>query len=303
MINKINGLIAATFSPIDTQGNINSKIISTYAIKLKKDGLAGVFICGTTGEGMSLSINERKLIAEEWVKYQDNNFKIIIHVGTTSIKQSSELAKHAQNIGAYGVSAMGPLFLKPRDIKDLIEFCNEIAKSSPELPFFYYHIPSISNVNFSMVEFINIAKLKINNFQGIKYSHNDIIELEKCVNIDNGMWNILFGLDEMFLSGLNIGVTGFVGSSYNFTGKFVNSIIDAFKLGELEKARNKQSLLVKSIDKINSYDGPIVSGKKIMKLIGLDCGDCRLPLSNLKEMDLINLEKDIKRNDWDQLFQ
>ena len=147
MINKsIKGIIAAPFTPMNEVGEINPSIISDYAHKLKKDGLSGVFVCGTTGEGMSMTLEERKEIAEEWVKYQENDFKVIVHVGTTSFKQSQELARHAQKIGAYGTSIMGPIFLKPTNIEPLVDFCASVACAAPNIPFFYYHIPIISGI-------------------------------------------------------------------------------------------------------------------------------------------------------------
>ncbi len=91
---------------MDEQQEINPAKISDYAQKLKKDGLSGVFICGTTGEGMLLTSKERKIIAEEWVKFQQPDFKVIVHVGTTSAKQSKAIARHAQKIGAYGMSSI-----------------------------------------------------------------------------------------------------------------------------------------------------------------------------------------------------
>ncbi|MBT3443607.1 MAG: N-acetylneuraminate lyase, partial [Flavobacteriaceae bacterium] len=107
-VKPIEGIIAAPFTPMDKNKEINPLVISDYAKKLKKDGLSGVFICGTTGEGMLMTLEERKIIAEEWIKFQQDDFKVIVHVGTTSIKQSQELAQHAQQIGAYGTSTMGP---------------------------------------------------------------------------------------------------------------------------------------------------------------------------------------------------
>ena len=137
MINKsIKGIIAAPFTPMNEVGEINPGIISDYAHKLKKDGLSGVFVCGTTGEGMSMTLEERKEIAEEWVKYQENDFKVIVHVGTTSFKQSQELARHAQKIGAYGTSIMGPIFLKPTNIEPLVDFCASVAFAAPKYSFF-----------------------------------------------------------------------------------------------------------------------------------------------------------------------
>tara|TARA_B110000116_G_scaffold145143_1_gene125731 strand:+ start:150 stop:1064 length:915 start_codon:yes stop_codon:yes gene_type:complete len=294
IIEKIHGLIAAPFSPMDYNGEINPSIISKYSNKLKTDGIIGVFICGTTGEGLSLTIQERKVIAEEWVKYQNSKFKVIVHVGSTSIKQSKELAKHAQKIGAYATSAIGPLFLKPNNINDLVSFCEEIASESPDIPFFYYHIPSVSGIDLSMIDFIKLAKTKIHNFSGIKYTHNNFMEMQQCLKIDNGKWNILHGLDEILIAGLSFGINGAVGSTYNYLGVLYNSIVENFKMGNIETARINQQLSVKVLEKLIKFKGPIVAGKQIMKLIGLDCGPCRLPLTNLSKNDILKLNEELK---------
>ena len=83
-----------------------------------------------------MTLEERKIITEEWIKFQQEDFKVIVHVGTTSVKQSKELAQHAQQIGAYGTSTMGPLFLKPTAIKPLVDFCAAVASAAPDIPFF-----------------------------------------------------------------------------------------------------------------------------------------------------------------------
>ena len=109
-IQKLQGLIAAPFTPFKNDGTIHPEFIPAYAKKLKADNVKGVFICGTTGEGMLMTNDERKAIAEKWVAEQTEEFKVIVHVGTTSAKQSKELAEHAQNIGAYATGSMGPVF-------------------------------------------------------------------------------------------------------------------------------------------------------------------------------------------------
>ena len=102
-IKKIKGLIAAPFTPMKEDGSINPRIIGKYAEKLKTDDVKGVFICGTTGEGMFMTNKERKEITEKWMAEQTDDFMVIVHVGTTSAKQSRELAAHAQDNGAYAV--------------------------------------------------------------------------------------------------------------------------------------------------------------------------------------------------------
>ena len=276
---------------MDESGEINPSKIADYAEKLKKQGLSGVFICGTTGEGMSMTLKERKVIAKEWVNFQEEKFKVIVHVGTTSSKQSKVLAKHAQKIGAYGTSTMGPIFLKPNSINPLIDFCAEIAQAAPDIPFFYYHIPLISGINLSMVDYIDEAKLKIPNFSGIKYTHDNFAELLKCIEKDNLKWNILNGFDENLFKVLKLGLFNAVGSTYNYMCPNYLSIIKDFKAGKIEQAEEKQKKCNDIIQIILENGGPIIAGKAIMKFTGIDCGPCRIPLTKLSEKAISNLQK------------
>ncbi|MFL2599851.1 MAG: dihydrodipicolinate synthase family protein [Flavobacteriaceae bacterium] len=297
-IEKINGLIAAPFTPMNNNGKINPMIIPNYSEFLKKTGVKGVFICGTTGEGLSLSIKERFIIAKEWIKQKSPEFKVIIHVGTTSLEQSKSLANHAQEIGADAISTMAPMFLKPNNINNLVKFCKEIAKEANDTPFYYYNIPSISGVELSMVDYINLASKEIPSFYGMKFTHNNFMEMQSCINLNNNKWNILHGLDEVLLAGLSFGINGAVGSTYNFLGNLYNSIIQEFKNGKIENARKKQLISVRIIETMIKYGGSIVAGKSMMKLIGIDCGPTRSPLPKLSENEFSKLSEELKKVDF-----
>jgi len=294
-INKITGLIAAPFTPMNSDGTVNLKIIPQYSNKLKEDRLKGVFVCGTTGEGMLMTNEERKEVAQNWIREQTENFRVIVHVGTTSSKQSKELAHHAQVTGAYAVGCMGPVFLKPSKIEDLVGFCAEVASGAPDLPFYYYHIPSVSGIDLSMSEFIKLAVQQIPNFVGIKFTDNNFMEMQQCLNMDNGKWDILHGYDELLLAGLSFGAKGAVGSTFNFMAALYNEIISDFESGKIEEARKKQIKSVKIINVLNRYGGAIVAGKRLMKTVGIDCGNFRLPVTkfneNVYEQFINNLKK------------
>ena len=304
MINKsIEGIIAAPFTPMDEKGEINPSAITDYAQKLKKDGLSGVFICGTTGEGMSMTLGERKRIAEEWVKYQEGHFKIIVHVGTTSVKQSQELAQHAQQIGAYGSSTMGPMFLKPTTVVPLVDFCSAVASAAPDISFFYYHIPLISGVAVSMKDFLELAKMRIPNLAGIKYTDENLDEMLLCNTIDDGKWTILNGFDENLFKVLNMGVYAAVGSTYNYMNSIYLSMIKDFEAGNREAAEKKQQKCNDIIASLFENGGPLVAGKAIMKWTGVDCGPCRLPLTNLSEASISKLKVVLKAKGFFALNQ
>jgi N-acetylneuraminate lyase len=293
-LNKIKGLIAAPFTPMRDDFSINPQVIPKYAVKLKRDRLSGVFICGTTGEGMLLTNEERIEIAEKWIIEQTPEFKVIVHVGTTSSKQSQSLAQHAERIGAYAIGCMGPSFLAPSNINQLVDFCAEVASGSPGIPFYYYHIPSISGVKISMVEFLQKAKEQIPNLAGIKFTDNNFMDMIQCLELDNGKWDILHGYDELLLAGLAFGAKGAVGSTYNFSAPLYYGIIEDYEKGNQNAAREKQVLSVKVVNVLNKYGGPIAAGKALMKHFGVDCGPCRLPIKNINSSSYNHIIEEIK---------
>lgn len=293
-IHKIKGLIAAPFTPMKEDGSLNTGAIPGYAAKLKKDRLSGVFICGTTGEGMLMTPEERKEVAEKWIPEQTNEFKVIVHVGTTSAKQSQKLALHAEQNCAYAVGCIGPLFLPPSGVDELVGFCAEVASGAPGLPFYYYHMPSVSGVKISMVEFIQKAKKHIPNLTGIKFTYNDFMDMQQCLELDNGKWDILHGYDELLLAGLAFGAKGAVGSTYNFMAPLYYGIMEDFEKGNLNAARKKQALSIRVVNVLNKYGGAIATGKALMKHVGLDCGPCRLPIINQNGINYENFVNEIE---------
>ena len=141
---KIKGLIDAPFTPFHEDGSLNLAPIPEYAALLARNGLKGVFINGSSGEGYMLTEEERMQLAEAWMAAVPKDFKVIVHVGSTSVMSSRRLAEHAQKIGAWGIGAMATPFPKIGNIEQLCRYCEEIASAAPELHFYYYHIPDFN---------------------------------------------------------------------------------------------------------------------------------------------------------------
>ena len=171
---KIHGLIDAPFTPFYANGEVNYKPIQAYADLLARNGLKGVFINGSSGEGYMLTEEERMLLAEAWVKAVPKDFKVIVHVGSTCVKSSRRLAEHAQKIGAWGIGAMAPPFPKVNRIEELVKYCEEIACGAPNLPFYFYHIPAFNGAYLSMLDFLKAVDGRIPNFAGIKYTFESL---------------------------------------------------------------------------------------------------------------------------------
>jgi len=278
---QLNGLIAAPFTPMKEDGHLNLPVVEKYASKLKQDGIQGVFVSGTTGEGYSLTLEERKLVLSEWLRFKENGFEVIAHVGSTSYMQSAQLARHASDAGASAISAMGPSFFQPTRAEELVGFCEKITQEAPNIPFYYYHIPSMSGVNVSMTAFLKLASVTIPNLQGIKFAHNNLMEMQQCLMFEDGRFEIVHGYDEVLLGGLALGIKAAIGSTYNYMAPLYNQLIAYFQAGNLNAARNLQRYSVKVVEVVMNYRDGVVAGKAIQSLCGIDCGPCRLPLQTL----------------------
>jgi len=299
MNTHINGLIAAPSSPMKQDGSLNLRLIPEYAKRLADNNLSGVFICGSTGEGASLSISERMSIAETWINYAPQQLKIIVHVGATSQIDAIELAKNAQGLGAYAIAATGPAYYKPSNAKQLAQFIKPIAQSASNLPFYYYHIPGLNHNNISVYKFLKEAS-DIQNLAGVKYTHEDEMEYKLCSQYKNGKYDILYGRDETLICGLVLGAKGGVGSTYNYIPALYYKIIDAFNSGDLNYANELQVISMQIIQVYLKYGG-IPAGKAIMQLVGLDCGPVRSPLTSLNAKEIQQMEKELKKigfYDW-----
>ncbi|MDO5571680.1 MAG: dihydrodipicolinate synthase family protein [Bacteroidales bacterium] len=292
---KIMGLIDAPFTPFKSDGEVNYEPIGKYAQMLKKNGLVGVFINGSSGEEYMLTQQERINLAEEWIKYADQNFKVIVHVGSTCVKNSRELAEHAQKIGAFGIGAMAPPFPKIGRIEELVKYCEEIAIGAPKLPFYFYHIPAFNGVYLPMTKFLEQVDGRIDNFAGIKYTYESLYEYNQCRLYKNGKYDILHGQDETILSSLVMGgAQGGIGGTTNYNGRELTGIISDWKKGDIEDAKEKQNFAQQVINVICNYRGNIVGGKRIMKLIGLDLGKNRTPFQNISDSEEIKMKKELE---------
>lgn len=297
---KIKGLVAAPFTPMKVDGNINPGLVSEYYQLLKRNGVVGAFINGSTGEGVSQTMAEKKQMVDAWSEAakEDKDFKVITLVGGTSMKESIELAQYAQASGIYGVALTAPYYFKPANAEQLAKCCIEVGQSVPDMPFYYYHIPVLNGTEIPMLDLLKEVDGKMDNFAGVKYTHEDFMDYLSCLHYADGKYDMLWGRDENMLSALVVGAKGAVGSTYNFAAPLYNDLIAAFKNNELEKARALQQKSIDIVTLLGKYGGNPV-GKAYMKLIGLDCGEFRLPFRNLDETEFANFKKDTEKIEFE----
>jgi N-acetylneuraminate lyase len=244
---------------------------------LHRSGVRAVFVGGTTGEGHSLSLAERRALAEEWTAVaKGSSLRIVIHVGANCLADARTLAEHAQRLGASAIAAVAPSYFRPHTLDMLVECCRTIASSAPAVPFYYYDIPAFTLIHFSTPDFLCAAADRIPTLAGVKFSNPDLAAYQQCLRSYEGRFDIPWGIDECLLAALVLGAQGGVGSSYNFAAPLYLRMIDAFRNGDLAAAREEQYRSVRLIQLLGSF-GYLAAARAVMEMLGVPVGPPRLP--------------------------
>lgn len=302
-MNKIEGLIAAPFVPLNGDGEVNDDQIPAYYDLLVKNGVVGAFINGSTGEGVSLTQKEKTKVTAAWTSRnkQKKALQVINLVGGTSYSECAENAQISAELGVDAIAILAPYYFKPANAGQLVEFCAKIAGTVPELPVYFYHIPVLTGCFVPMIDFLKEAVKAIPNLAGIKYTHEDFMDFLSCIHFENGRYDMLWGRDENLLSALILGAKGGVGSTYNYAAPLYLKLISAFDEGNLQEARKLQQLSIDMIRLLGKYGG-IATGKAFMRYIGLECGEFRLPVKNMTEDAYMQFRLDVKALNMEKMF-
>ncbi|MCD8101627.1 MAG: dihydrodipicolinate synthase family protein [Alistipes sp.] len=292
---RIEGLITAPFTPFGVSGDVEFAMVDRLQEFYKYNGIRGVFICGTTGESSALTFGEKAALFERWGRYRTDDFMVIGFLGGTSVGECRQLAAEAHNCGLDAVAVTAPYYFKPTGVQELARFCAEVADASP-LPFFYYHIPSFTGVRFNMYELLGLVDGEIPTFAGIKYTYEDMMDYQRCLEYGGGRYDILWGRDEMLLSALVVGARSAVGSTYGYTAPLYRGIMEAYAAGDITTARHLQLKATDYIALLQKYGGS--AGKAFMRAVGMDCGGYRLPVRNLDAAGEAAFERDLAATDF-----
>jgi N-acetylneuraminate lyase len=284
----LTGLIPACHTPFDRTGGLNLSVVDQQAALFRESGLRSVFVGGTTGEFASLTVGERKALCERWVSVAGDSMRVAVHAGSNCQADAIELAGHARAAGAAAIACVAPSYFKPAAVQDLVEFLVPIAAEAEPLPFYYYHIPCMTTVRLPVSDLLREARFRIPNLKGLKFSHDDMVDLQGAIAAEEGAFDVLFGFDEALLAGLSFGVVGAVGGTYNFAGPHFQRLIRAFEKGDMAAARAAQLRATEMIKPLGAL-GFTAASKAVMPFVGVDCGPVRPPLHNLSPEQLNHL--------------
>eukprot|EP01086_Lenisia_limosa_P017364 TRINITY_DN8535_c0_g1_i1.p1 TRINITY_DN8535_c0_g1~~TRINITY_DN8535_c0_g1_i1.p1 ORF type:complete len:317 (-),score=85.88 TRINITY_DN8535_c0_g1_i1:152-967(-) len=268
------------------------------AQRLTRDGADGVFVGGTTGESLSLTIAERKKLLEAWIATGEK-LEIYAHVSADTLADSLDLANHARVVGADAIVAMPPSFFKPGTAKRVLEVLKPVAAVASELPFLYYHIPSMTGVNIKVYDLLktNDETNLIPSLKGFKMTEIDVHDFGLAAHHNNSKYFSYFGKDEGFLQGLVSGGKGVVGSTYNFGIPHYKTVVNQLNKGDLTGAMDTMANIQKMCHIVVHYS-PTPSVKHITSFVGPDQGPTRWPLEDMRDEDVKEMKVELAKIGW-----
>lgn len=269
---KFEGIIPALVTPLNYDETVNTSVLADlieYLLSKKADGF---YVGGATGEGIALSAKERMILAEASVDTVRGRKPCIIHVASANFNEALELAKHAERIGADGISAIPPLFFK-YDNDDVYNYYKRLAESV-HIPLMIYFNPS---AGFNIDASFAARAFEVDNITSIKWTSSNYFEMIKLKDITNGEMNIINGPDEMLLMGLNAGADGGIGTTYNFMMDNIRDVYDNFKANRQDEAHNAQIKADRIINTLLKHMG-IPATKVVLEKMGFAVGNSAFPM-------------------------
>ncbi len=296
------GVWPALVTPLGDGGRVNVAVTQELTDALIAAGVSGLYVCGSTGEGVLLSPEQRREMAEVAIKAAKGRVPVMVHVGAINTEQAVDLAQHASLAGADAISAVPPFYFDyPQDA--LRAHYEAITDAAGGVPLYLYYIPCYTGNEMTPEQLA--ALCRIPGVAGIKFSHTDMAYLSAFMALrDPDATNVMSGPDDLHLLCAVLGAEGAVGSTYNFMPRLYVDIRGALEAGELAMARRLQFCANRVIDVVRRY-GAIPAVRAMCQRLGFAVGSAVPPMPTLSgdqlkrfhhEMDEAGLPQLLERN-------
>lgn len=237
--------MAPTFTPFTANNEINYNVIEPYASLLKSKGIDAILVNGTSGEGMLLTVEERKKVTEKWSEVcKKLDILLMVQISGCPFADVVELAKHSAELQVDGILCLPELYFKPKTIQKLVQYLKDISVYCPNILLYYYHIPMFTQVDLPMANFMELAAKEIHNFAGIKYTSGDLEKGIPCLKYGQ----VFLGSDTILCGALALGFDNAIMTSLNIVPEISLKIIDFMSQGKVKEAREQQHRLNKFVE-------------------------------------------------------
>ncbi|MEK5645598.1 N-acetylneuraminate lyase [Paenibacillus rhizosphaerae] len=293
IVSRYQGIYIAMYSAYDEAGNVDQERVKKLARYYVGKGVKGLYVGGSSGEGILQNAEERKQVLEAVMEEVQGELTIIVHVGANSTRESVELAKHAETVGADVISAVPSIYYRLPEAA--VENHWQHMIDSTNLPFIIYNIPQTTGFTLSTGLLAKLAKQ--DKVIGVKMSGESTFELQQYKETGGEGFLVFNGPDEQFLAGRIMGADGGIGGTYGVMPELFVQLNRLFMDNRIEEAQTLQTKVNGFIKRLLSYPSLYGACKYILNLQGVATGAPRLPLLPVRpehHASLAELNKDIE---------
>jgi N-acetylneuraminate lyase len=289
-----DGVWPALITPSNEDGTVNLEALHKLVAYLLDKGVDGFYVGGSTGEGIFMPVAQRKLLAETVLAQIDGRVPTIVHAGAIAVDDAIDLARHANECGAVGISSVLPPLYDSMD--SIAAYYRALAAATPDLPFIAYLLkPEIDTV--ALIQ----SLLDIPNLAGTKYTGSNMFEFRRLIDLGRGQWTMFSGMDEQCLYAAMMGATGNIGSTLNFMPGVYTNIHKAIAAGNLNEAQEFQ-VRANRVTEVMAGVGFRGAIKVVLsRLLDCDFGSPRLPGLPLTAEEQSRLWAELEATDYDEL--
>lgn len=287
---ELKGICPAIVTPFDSQGDFDPAAMRKIVRHQLEAGVHGFYVCGGTGEGMLLTVKERRSVLETVLDEVQGRVVVIAHIGAFQTADTLTLARHASEVRSDAIAAIPPAYFFKPDALGIVRYYTALAEAS-SVPVLVYNIPQRTGVNMTQDLFDQLLALP--NVVGMKESSGNVYSLS--LFFIGGKKPVIFqGEDTVLLPGLLMGACGGIGATYNMWPQHFVKLWDAFQAKDMDTAASTQ---LRINELVNAFQGKgnFFSGvKQVLAWMGLECGTGRTPNRPLTDEETAKLRKSLE---------
>ena len=266
---SFSGAWPALVTPFTVEDKVNVVVLRELVEYLLDKRVGGFYVCGGTGEGLFMLPEERKLVTETVVDQVNGRVPVIAHIGSMVVSDAVELAEHAQEVGAAGISSVIPPMFQ--DGESLYTYFARVGAGAPDLPLLTYIFGGPMDAVALMRRLMEIPTVA-----GTKYTGPNMYEFREIVELRGDNWSIFSGMDEQCIYAAMQGACGNIGSTLNYMPGIYREVHNSYKKGDIAQGQELQ-VRANQVTRVLFSFGFFGALKEVMRMLGFDCGKPRLP--------------------------
>ena len=266
---SFSGAWPALVTPFTAEDKVNVVVLRELVEYLLDKRVGGFYVCGGTGEGLFMLPEERKLVTETVVDQVNGRVPVIAHIGSMVVSDAVELAEHAQEVGAAGISSVIPPMFQ--DGESLYTYFARVGAGAPDLPLLTYIFGGPMDAVALMQRLMEIPTVA-----GTKYTGPNMYEFREIVELRGDNWSVFSGMDEQCIYAAMQGACGNIGSTLNYMPGIYREVHNSYKKGDIAQGQELQ-VRANQVTRVLFSFGFFGALKEVMRMLGFDCGKPRLP--------------------------